>query len=196
MAGSHDPRDSSASSLPRVLPAALYAAGDPGAATALAAECSRTTHQSPIILDACRLQAAMIVCGLQGQPAETWLTGLPEPTPSCWSRKPLRKEVAAVAAQSCPPSTHGQAGHVLRVLADARRIAWARAEFEVAMSAACRVGRQDAALYCAIVGTLFGLRRGPGALPPALVSRLAGSAHLDAIVRQFGSRTSSVKVVA
>ncbi|MBK6452313.1 MAG: ADP-ribosylglycohydrolase family protein [Proteobacteria bacterium] len=47
VAGSHDPKDAAATSLPRVLAAALFAGNDPAAAIALAAECSRTTHQSP-----------------------------------------------------------------------------------------------------------------------------------------------------
>ena len=45
----------------RVLAAALFAGNDPVAAIALAAECSRTTHQSPLILDACRVYSAMLV---------------------------------------------------------------------------------------------------------------------------------------
>ena len=79
MAGSHDPKDAAATSLPRVLAAALFAGNDPVAAITLAAECSRTTHQSPLILDACRVYSAMLVCALHGQPAQEWLQAIPEP---------------------------------------------------------------------------------------------------------------------
>ena len=100
-AGSHDPKDAAATSLPRVIAAALFAGNDPAAAIALAAECSRTTHQSPLILDACRVYAAMLVCALRGQPAREWLQALPEPVPLLWVARPLRKDLQ-VAMNTAP----------------------------------------------------------------------------------------------
>ena len=81
VAGSHDPKDAAATSLPRVLAAALFAGNNPAAAIALAAECSRTTHQSPLVLDTCRAYSAMLLCALRGQPAQDWLRAVPEPCP-------------------------------------------------------------------------------------------------------------------
>ena len=78
MAGSHDPKDEAATSLPRVLAAVLFAGNDPVAAIALAAECSRTTHQSPLILDACRVYSAMLACALRGQSSQEWLQAIPD----------------------------------------------------------------------------------------------------------------------
>ncbi|HET7203494.1 MAG TPA: ADP-ribosylglycohydrolase family protein, partial [Steroidobacteraceae bacterium] len=95
MAGSHDPRDAAPTSLPRVIAAATFALQDPAAAVALGAECSRTTHQSPLILDACRLYAATLVCALRGADPAAWLEGIPDLRPSPWSAKPLHKDVLA-----------------------------------------------------------------------------------------------------
>ncbi|MBK6349135.1 MAG: ADP-ribosylglycohydrolase family protein [Proteobacteria bacterium] len=98
VAGSHDPKDAAATSLPRVLAAALFAGNDPAAAIALAAECARTTHQSPLILDACRAYSAMLLCALGGRPAQDWLRAVPEPVPGGWTARPLRKDVQAEVA--------------------------------------------------------------------------------------------------
>jgi ADP-ribosylglycohydrolase len=161
MAGAHDPKDVSATSLPRVLAPVVVAYANPAAAIAWAAECARTTHQSPTILEACRLYGATLVCGLQGQPVAQWLEKLPEPGASAWG-KPLRSDVAASAVVrdvrgATPP---GNADSVLHRLAQARRIVLRSVDFTDAVDTACREGRQDAALLASLVGTLAGLRFG------------------------------------
>ena len=182
MAGPHDPRDLASTSLPRALAAASSAWADPVLAVARSAECARTTHQSPTILDACRLYAATLVSALQGQPPPAWLARLPEPVPQLWS-KPLRKEVRAIvaAAPAGGLDEPGRGTDVLHVLAEVRRIALTAQDFEGAIIAACRAGRDDAALYGALVGTLAGLRFGETAIPRGRVSSLAqgGAPVLD-----------------
>ena len=186
MAGSHDPKDAAATSLPRVLAAALFAGNDPVAAIALAAECSRTTHQSPLILDACRVYSAMLVSALHRKPSQEWLQAVPEPLPGCWSAKPLRKDVQAVVA-TAPAAAGAQAigGAIdaLQALAIARRIVSDARDFEAAIAEAKRSVRDDAALVAGLVGTLFGLQFGDDALPAAALGRLAGRDHLDLAAR-------------
>jgi ADP-ribosylglycohydrolase len=182
-AGSHDTRDAAATSLPRVLAAALFAGNDPAAAIALAVECSRTTHQSPLILDACRFYAAMLVCALRGQPGQDWLQALPEPMPLIWAARPLRKDLQA--AMTAPQAAGGAkaiggAIDVLKALALARHIVSDAPDFNAAMAATRRSVRDDAALLGGLVGAVFGLQRGVDALPIAAIGRLAGRAHLDA----------------
>jgi hypothetical protein len=192
MAGTHDPKDRAATSLPRVLSAAMFAWGDPAQAVQLGAECARTTHQSPTILDACRVQAAMIVCALQGQPAAAWLAGLPNPGAATWAR-PLHKTVATVIGPGKHVIPHG-AGNVLRVLAEARRIALAAIDFETAIGEACRVATKEAALYGALVGTIMGLRLGFDRLPAASVARLAGADLIEATTERFLERGPAPRV--
>ena len=183
-AGSHDPKDAVATSLPRVLAAALHAGNDPAGAIALAAECSRTTQQSPLVLDACRAYAAMLLCVLRDQAAQDWLRGLPEPVPRTWAARPLRKDLHT-ALTAVPPAggmtkAVGGAVDVLQALVLARRIVDGAADFEAAIAATKRCVRDDAALVGGLVGTLFGVQRGVDALPAAALDRLAGRALLEA----------------
>ena len=194
VAGSHDPKDAAATSLPRVLAAALFAGNDPAAAIALAAECSRTTHQSPLILDTCRAYSAMLLCALRGQPAQDWLQAVPEPVPGCWAAKPLRKDVRAVVATEPAAGDAKAAGgtiDVLQALALARRIAGDAQDFDAAIAAAKRSVRDDAALVAGLVGTMFGLQHGVDALPADAIGRLAGRKHLDVAVESCVARLTA-----
>lgn len=65
-AGSHDPKNLDSHSLARTLAVALYTRTDAQRAIDLAAEVSRTTQQSPVVLDLCRLWAALFADALSG----------------------------------------------------------------------------------------------------------------------------------
>ena len=65
-AGTHDPKNLDPHSLPRTLAAALYLRADPQRAINTAAEVSRTTQQSPLVLDLCRLWSALLTDALSG----------------------------------------------------------------------------------------------------------------------------------
>ena len=194
VAGSHDPKDAAATSLPRVLAAALFAGNDPAAAIGLAAECSRTTHQSPQILDTCRAYSAMLLCALRGQPTQAWLRAVPEPVPGCWAAKPLRKDVQALVA-TAPAAADAKATagtiDVVQALALARRIAGDAQDFDAAIAAAKRSVRDDAALVASLVGTMFGLQHGVDALPADAIGRLAGRKQLDVAVQSCVARLTT-----
>ncbi len=199
MAGSHDPQDAAATSLPRVLAATLFAGNDPVAAITLAAECSRTTHQSPLILDACRAYSAMLVSALHGQPSQKWLHAIPEPLAGCWSAKPLRKDVQAAlttAPAAVGAKAIGGAIDVLQALAIARRIVTDARDFDAAMAEARGSVRDDTALVAGLVGTLFGLQYGVDALPAAALGRLAGRDQLDVAAERCIARLATGGVSA
>jgi ADP-ribosylglycohydrolase len=96
-AGSHDPARLDKDALTRVAPAVLFYLADPRAAVQYAAEAARTTDQSPIVLDACRHFAALLVAALQGASRQQLLN--PDYI-SQFNDRPLRPPVAAVAAGS------------------------------------------------------------------------------------------------
>jgi ADP-ribosylglycohydrolase len=73
-AGSHDPKNLDPHSLSRTLAAALFARGDVTRAATLAAELSRTTQQSPVVLDLCRVWVALLIDALGGVPKGTLLS--------------------------------------------------------------------------------------------------------------------------
>lgn len=64
--GSHDPKNLDPHTLARTLPVAMFAGANPPAAIELAVEVSRTTQQSPVVLDLCRVWAATLIDALQG----------------------------------------------------------------------------------------------------------------------------------
>jgi ADP-ribosylglycohydrolase len=175
-AGSHDPKDVAASSLPRVFAAVLHAGPDPARAIALAAECARTTHQSPVILDACRLYAAVQLGVLQGRAAPAWAEAVPEPAARCWGTKPLHKAVRATLTR---PHTAAAADDVLQALAATRHVLGRAGSFEAAMAGAREAVKDDASLVGSLVGTLFGLAHGYDALPAGRIAQLAGVDQLE-----------------
>ncbi|MFL6620901.1 MAG: ADP-ribosylglycohydrolase family protein, partial [Povalibacter sp.] len=75
LAGSHDPSNLDPHSLSRCLPAALNSPTDAARAMNLAVDISRTTQQSPVVLDACRLWTAVLVDAVSGVPATQLLDG-------------------------------------------------------------------------------------------------------------------------
>ena len=71
LAGTHDPANLDPHSLPRTLVVAMFLRADPQAAIDAAVESSRTTQQSPVVLDLCRVWAASFVDALNGVPKQT-----------------------------------------------------------------------------------------------------------------------------
>jgi len=172
MAGSHDPNDHSTASLSRVVTAVAWSAHDPAAAVALASECSRTTHQSPIVLDACRYFAALLLGALDGVPGTTVLGDLFEPAPGLWSARPLRAELVGRLRDPVPPAHHRGASDVIDALLAARAEALQAADLASAMERSVAAGR-DPALAGAITGALIGAFIGAEAIPPAMTGALA-----------------------
>jgi ADP-ribosylglycohydrolase len=197
MAGSHDPKDRTASSLPRVVSAAAFAADDPPAAVSLAVECSRTTHQSPVVLDACRCYAGLLVGALRGeQPAELF-SGIYEPVPGLWKKKPLKAEITSALASPLPehpdPRHRGQPADVLHALAGARAAVAAACDAEDAIQRAIQAGREPA-LDAALAGTLGGAVWGAAALPAGRIAALARVDDIERLAARLVDRQRGLRV--
>jgi ADP-ribosyl-[dinitrogen reductase] hydrolase len=196
MAGSHDPRDHSPASLPRVVAAVAYAAGVPAEAVPLAAECSRTTHQSPIVLDACRYFAGLLCGALHGASPEAVLTKLYEPAPGAWAARPLRPELVralggtATGAPRYLQGTHGREageGDVVRTLLNARDAVAAASGVEDAIRRSIASGH-DPALDGALAGALAGAFQGDAALPAWAVTCLRRAELVESFAARLASR--------
>jgi len=181
MAGSHDPGDRTTSSLSRVVSAAAFAVDDPAAAVALAVECSRTTHQSPIVLDACRVLAALLVGALRGEQPDVLFSGVYEPVAGLWKRKPLKAEFAATHAATPPEDQwqRGQPADVVLAIANARAAAAAAGSAGEAIQRAMVAGREPA-VEGALAGAIGGALWGAAALP---AERIASLARVELIER-------------
>jgi ADP-ribosylglycohydrolase len=195
MSGSHDPKDRTTASLPRVVAAATFAANDPAAAIALAGECSRTTHQSPIVIDACRYLAAVVLDLIQGRPVEQALNGVPEPVSGCWDKKPLKREIVAMAGSGARDRSGtlrlDTSGDVLAALANMRAAVAASREFEAAVRLACDAGN-DPALDGALAGALFGALHGVHAIPRERIAAVSGIAQVQSLAEQVVSRDAGL----
>jgi ADP-ribosylglycohydrolase len=67
LGSSHDPNKRDPHTLARTLPVAMYFLDKPTSVIDQAAEVSRTTLQSPLVLDACRVFGAVLLDALQGR---------------------------------------------------------------------------------------------------------------------------------
>lgn len=182
MAGSHDPHDRSTASLPRVVAAVLHSLDDPAAAVALAGECSRTTHQSPVVIDACRYYAAMLAGAVRGDSSARVLGPRYEPVAGIWSARPLKPEVAEPPAERAP-----QAPDVVHALANARGAVAAAVDFDDAVHRACS-GGVEPALDAALAGTLMGALFGARVIPAAQLEALARVELLESIATRLAAR--------
>lgn len=186
LAGSHDPSRVEREPLVRAGVAAAWAMEDPEAAIQLAAEVARPTHQAPIVLDACRYFAALVVGALQGVPRRELLAPNFSPVPGLWRRRRLKKEVAAVAdrdwrlpdALGVDPVTLANGSAV-----DALALAlWALGRgtgYRDTVLAAVNLGH-DADANGAIVGQLAGALYGAASVPPGWAGALVNGDRIGA----------------
>ena len=173
-AGSHDPARIEKEPLIRAGIAAAYALADPVQAIDLAVECARPTHQAPLALDACRYYAGLVVGALQGASRAELTAPAFTPVPGLWQRRPLRREVAAVAGGSWreagfTPVADGTAVDALGL------VLWALARgshYRDTVLSVVNLGL-DADANGALVGQLAGALYGAAGLPAHWVAGLA-----------------------
>ena len=169
-AGSHDPQQLHPEALSRVAPVVLYAFANSAQAVELAADVARTTSQAPLVLDACRLLAAMLHAALRGEARAQVLS----PPASVFAAHALRAQVAAIGAEKCldgaPPADAN--GNVLAVLALARWAFGSTTNFrDGALRAVNLGGHSDVigAVYGQLAGAFYGLSAVPRGWREALV---------------------------
>ena len=163
-----------AAPLARVAPVVMYYFAEPPQAIALAEAAARVCDAAPVVLDACRLLAAMMHAALRGEP----LARVLQPSPRLFSTRPLAGPVAALL--TCDPllAPGPHAEPALTVLASAR---WALASgvgFRGGALLAANLGG-DADVIGAVYGQLAGALYGQGAIPPGWLAALAGRALLE-----------------
>jgi ADP-ribosylglycohydrolase/protein-tyrosine phosphatase len=180
-AGTHDPKNLDQHSLPRTLAAALYLRADPQRAIDTAAEVSRTTQQSPLVLDLCRLWSALLTDALSGAnkerlatfsgPAVTLLRNraLKAPVKNLLERKPRRESDA-------PGDAMGATRAALTAFANAATPS------DALLQVATSHGSPAAAALC---GALAGAHYGIDAIPADWRRQLAEDAPLRSLARHL-----------
>jgi ADP-ribosylglycohydrolase len=131
---------------------------------------ARTTSQAPLVLDACRLLAAMLHAALRGEPRAQVLNL----SASVFATRALRPQVAAIGAAKCldgaPPADAN--GDVLAVLTLARWAFGSTTNFrDGALRAVNLGGHSDVigAVYGQLAGAFYGLSAVPRGWREALV---------------------------
>ncbi|MDI9633625.1 MAG: ADP-ribosylglycohydrolase family protein [Methanolinea sp.] len=173
--GQTDSRSASNGSLMRLAPVAMFFSRDPERAIEMAGESSRTTHGLPVVVDACRYFAGLIVGALEGRSKDEILSPHFCPVEGFWDSHPLCEEVREVARGSFkekePPEIRGR-GYVV---ASMEAALWAFSNgrsFEEGCLLSVNLG-EDADTTGAIYGQLAGAFYGVGAIPRKWLSVLA-----------------------
>lgn len=194
-AGSHDPARAEKEPLVRAGIVAAWAWREPERAVALAADAARTTHQAPLVLDACRYYAALVVGALRGASRETLLAPNYSPVPGLWERRPLRAEIAAIAAGGWSPRAgarpHG-GGNAADGLATLLWLLGRGAGFREIVLMAVNLGHDsdtNGALAGQIGGALYGHAAIPAAWRTGLLRADLVAAAADRLLRAALRRT-------
>lgn len=161
--------------LSRVAPVVLHAYPSVEQSIVLAAESARSTCHAPIVLDACRLLAAMLHAALAGETRARMLN----PPAALFGERALHAEVAAILAHTyganwTPPAADGG---VLAVLDLARWCLASTANFRDGALRAVNLGG-DSDVIAAVYGQLAGAHYGVSTIPPPWRKALA---HADLI---------------
>lgn len=186
-AGSTAERSAGNGSLMRLAPMILYHFRRPlYGIIFLAGESSRTTHQHPACVDACRYFAALLYGALSGEDKKRLLSPHYAPEGWSWELAPLCDTIGSVAAGSYsnrqPPDICGK-GYVVKSI-EAALWAFSHSEtFEQGALLAVNLG-DDADTTGAIYGQLAGAFYGLSGIPEHWVRQLA---HND-ILFEFGQK--------
>ena len=170
----HD-RSAGNGSIMRLAPVPMFFANEPREAVRLSGESSRTTHQHPAAVDACRYFGGLLVASLRGTPRDVLLSAAYCPAEGGWHDQPLVAEVAAVANGSFkakdPPAIRGS-GYAVHSL-EAALWAFHRSDnFRDGALLAVNLG-DDADTTGAVYGQLAGAHYGASGIPPQWRATLA-----------------------
>jgi ADP-ribosylglycohydrolase len=178
-AGSHDPGNLDPHSLARCLAAVLHSIADPSAAMELAAEVSRTTQQSPVVLDACRLWSATLIDALNGVPCTQLLNG---PATHLLRTRKLRIELEPLLLRRWSQVISQQTG-ALSCIAQVLLAIQDTPSFASAMMRTLSSGMPSPA--SALCGALAGAQYGAEAIPAAWRFALRSRESLQTIASRL-----------
>jgi ADP-ribosylglycohydrolase len=189
MAGSHDPNDRSTACLPRTLAAVAFAPRRSAAMLGMVEDCARTTHQAPVVLDACRAYGALLFGALRGDPPATVLAAGYAPEAATWRARPLKDEVAAMLNSDplAEPTAGTRGADALGAVARARRCVSQGGGVAEAVRLAIAEGVEPA-LDGALAGALAGALYGPASVPAEWLARLAQRDWLERYAARLAER--------
>lgn len=181
-AGSHDPRNLDPHSLARTLAVALFRRSDATAAIELAASVSRTTQQSPLVLDVCRVWVATLIDALSGARKDNLLAF--SGTAMQMVRARMLKMPVSELIDGRSPAEADSVSDAIAVTRAAMRAFGSTQNVRDALmnvTTASRAASSAAALCGAIAGAHYGLE----AIPAEWRRQLAEDAALRSLARHL-----------
>jgi ADP-ribosylglycohydrolase len=168
-------------SLMRLAPVPLYYRNNPQMGILMSGKSSRTTHQMPLAIDACRYLGALIIGALHEKSKMEILSPFYCPALKYWDKFPLNPELCDVVNGSFkrlnPPRIRGS-GYVPKTLEAALWAFYNSNDFEEGCLMTVNLG-EDADTTGAVYGQLVGAYYGERAIPSRWLSKLA---HKDLII--------------
>jgi ADP-ribosylglycohydrolase len=169
-AGTHDPKNLDPHSLARTLAVALYRRADPAAAIEVAAQVSRTTQQSPVVLDTVRVWVAVLIDALAGLDKAQFLDLRQGPSMRIVRQRNLRKELDRLLDgrwSALAPDENGAVGVAARALLAVQESENFEQGVQGLLGSSAQLGSPalTAASAGALYGSLAGAHYGIGAIP-------------------------------
>jgi ADP-ribosylglycohydrolase len=177
--GSHDPSQLDPEPLSRVAPAVMFFYATPQVAVHQGCEAARTTCQAPLVLECCRLFAALLHGALAGRSKTHIFT----PGPELLDVTRLRPTVAALALDAREPRARGVGARIDGVLHAALWAFRTTDSFRAGALRAANLGGSSDVTTSAY-GALAGAHYGVNAIPAAWRAPLA---HQD-LIERFADR--------
>jgi ADP-ribosylglycohydrolase len=159
----------------RLAPVPLFYADIPRQAIDKSGKSSRTTHCTPVAVDACRYLSALLVGAVKGVDKLTLLEQRYSPAVGYWEAYPLVQEIDTIAGGSFKnkqPPDICSTGYVVNSLEAALWAFYHTETFEAGALKAVNLGN-DANTVGAIYGQLAGAFYGESAIPSHWLERLA-----------------------
>lgn len=180
LAGSTAPDSAGNGSLMRLAPVPIYYQDAPERAIQMASRQSRTTHQAPECLAACRLFAQALVRALQGLPKDGVLAPFAQDMPMSNAMM-----LVAAGGYKTKAQAHIQGtGYVVESLEAALWCFWRTQNFKDCVLLAANLG-DDADTTAAIAGQLAGAFYGESGIPVPWLEKLAMATEIGHMAEQL-----------
>jgi ADP-ribosyl-[dinitrogen reductase] hydrolase len=174
-------------SLMRLSPVPLFYMSNPKDAIEMSGKSSRTTHNHPLAVDACRYMGGLIQGALIGTSKEKLLSEKYSPIEGYWDDNPLETKIDEVVSGSFkrkePPEIRGR-GYVVKSLEAALWAFYKSNSFEEGCLLAVNLG-EDADTTGAIYGQLAGAYYGFSNIPKTWTKKLAKQDMIESIIKRL-----------
>lgn len=174
-------------SLMRLAPVPLFFLGDPLRAIECSGMSSRTTHNHPLAVDACRYYGGLIHGAVTGKSKDELLSPRYSPVEGYWTEHPLEPEIDQVACGSFkekePPEIRGR-GYVVKSMEAALWAFHNSENFQDGCLLAVNLG-EDADTTGAIYGQLAGAYYGKKKIHQQWIDKLAKLNLIDSLIERL-----------